>query len=201
MLWVRQAARSGDRTSESAFAMVVERADTETASAFLEALLAAVSHTILTDNLIQLADLSKNRNGVTPSLQHLPFDRACKVRGIEHRVTRPNLPPLGSADGVPFGGSDRRPPGLRWANCQALRLNRMIKNTTVKRYHCDHPEQLRQHLETVLHADDLARRPKGLDSLTSYDFICRCWTRQPRRFSRDPIGQCRAGPPSGLFAT
>jgi IS30 family transposase len=59
-----------DRTSKFAFVELVVRADMQAAAAFLEALIAAVSyhiHTVLTDNGIQFADLTKNRRDLTVS--------------------------------------------------------------------------------------------------------------------------------------
>jgi hypothetical protein len=57
-----------DRTSKFAFVELVERADMQAASSFLEALLKAIPyriHTVLTDNGIQFADLPRNRQGPT----------------------------------------------------------------------------------------------------------------------------------------
>lgn len=84
-----------DRTSKFAFARLVERADTRTASAFLDELVTAVPyriHTVLTDNGIQFADQPRNRNGFTARFRGHPFDRACLRHAIEHRLTKPNHP-------------------------------------------------------------------------------------------------------------
>jgi transposase-like protein len=67
-----------DRTSKFAFAQLVERANVETASAFLDALVEAIPcqiHTVLTDNGIQFADRPKNRQGPTALFRGHPFDR------------------------------------------------------------------------------------------------------------------------------
>ena len=84
-----------DRTSKFAVVELVEKADVRAATAFLEALVEAVPyriHTVLTDNGIQFADLPKNRQGPTARFRGHPFDRACHVHGIEHRLTKPNHP-------------------------------------------------------------------------------------------------------------
>ena len=84
-----------DRASKFAVAQLVDNANTQTARAFLEALVAAVPYRIeivLTDNGIQFADLPKNRSGPTAKLRGHPFDRACREHGIEHRLTKPNHP-------------------------------------------------------------------------------------------------------------
>ena len=64
-------------TSKFAFVQLVDRANTVTASAFLDALVEAVPYDIrivLTDNGIQFADLPKNRNGPTARFRGHPFD-------------------------------------------------------------------------------------------------------------------------------
>ena len=76
-----------------------------------------------------------------------------------------------------------------WTNGQAERMNRTIKDATVKRDHDDDQEQLSAHLETFIHADNFARRLKTLGGLTPYEFICQCWTKQPQQFSKHPIHQ------------
>ena len=148
-----------DRTSKFAFVQLVERANTKTASAFLEALVETVPyliHTVLTDNGIQFADLPKNRKGPTARLRGHPFDRACQRHGIEHRLTKPNHP---------------------WTNGQAERMNRTIKEATVKRYHYDSHDQLRSHLGDFISAYNFARRLKTLKGRTPYEHICNVWTK------------------------
>ena len=84
-----------DRASKFAVAQLVDKANTQTARAFLEALVAAVPYrveTVLTENGIQFADLPKNRSGPTARLRGHPFARACREHGIEHRLTKPNHP-------------------------------------------------------------------------------------------------------------
>jgi transposase InsO family protein len=157
-----------DRTSKFAFAQLVERANVVSASAFLEALVEAMPyriHTILTDNGIQFADLPKNRQGPTALLRGHPFDRACRRHGIEHRLTKPNHP---------------------WTNGQVERMNRTIKEATVRTYHYDGHAQLREHLSAFLNAYNFAKRLKTLAGLTSYQFICSCWQKEPERFKVNP---------------
>jgi len=91
----------------------------------LKALIAVVPykiHTILTDNGIQFCDLLKNRSGPTARWQTRMFDLLCRAHGIEHRLTKPNHP---------------------WTNGQVERMNRTLKEATVRRYHYD-SLQLRQ---------------------------------------------------------
>jgi transposase InsO family protein len=160
-----------DRTSKFAFVQLVERANTKTASAFLDSLVEAVPyaiHTVLTDNGIQFADIPKNRDGPTARFRSHPFDRTCWKHGIEHRLTKPKHP---------------------WTNGQVERMNRTIKDATVKRYHYDSHDQLRSHLGDFVSAYNFARRLKTLNGLTPYEYICKIWTSDPERFTLDPSHQ------------
>src|ERR671921_587329 len=117
---------------------------------------------------IQFADLPKNRSGPTARWRGHPFDRACQHHRIEHRLTRQNHP---------------------WTNGQVERMNRTIKEATVKRYHYDSHEQLRRHLDAFVSAYNFGRRLKTLKGLTLYEFICKTWTSQPKRFTLNPLHQ------------
>ena len=160
-----------DRTSKFAFVQLVEKANTVTARAFLDALVAAVPYKIeivLTDNGVQFTDLPKKRSGPTAMFRGHPFDQACRSHGIEHRLTKPNHP---------------------WTNGQVERMNRTIKEATVQRYHYDRHDQLRGHLDDFVAAYNFGRRLKTLKGLTPYEFICKRWTNEPQRFRLDPIHQ------------
>lgn len=157
-----------DRTSKLAFVQLVDKANTGTAAAFLVALVEAVPytiHTVLTDNGIPFADLPKNRAGPTAKLRGHPFDRACRRYGIEHRLTKPNHP---------------------WTNGQVERMNRTIKDATVKRYHYNSHERLREHPKLFIDAYNHARRLKTLHGLTPYEHVSKIWTQQPQRFKLNP---------------
>ena len=158
-----------DRTSKFAFARLVTRATGAAARAFLDELAAAVPyriHTILTDNGIQFADLPRNREGPTARWRGHPFDRTCRAHGIEHRLTKPSHP---------------------WTNGQVERMNRTLKEATVRRYHYETHQQLKDHLAAFLDAYNFAKRLKTLRGLTPYEAICKAWTTEPDRFLRDPV--------------
>ena len=160
-----------DRTSKFAFVRLEESATGQTATAFLQELIDALPyriHTVLTDNGIQFCDLPSRRNGPTARLRMHMFDRVCVGNGIEHRTTKPNHP---------------------WTNGQVERMNRTIKEATVKRYHYECHDQLRQHLHDFIDAYNFARRLKTINGLTPYEYICKCWTLEPVRFTIDPIHQ------------
>ncbi len=158
-----------DRTSKFAVAQLVDKSNRKTARECLEAVLEAVPykiHTILTDNGIQFCEQPRNRN--TPYSRPMRFDMICAANEIEHRLTKPNHP---------------------WTNGQVERMNRTIKDATVKRYHYDSHDQLRCHLSDFLDAYNYARRLKTLNGLTPYEYICKIWTSEPDRFILNPIHQ------------
>ena len=68
-------------------------------------------------------------------------------------------------------------------------MNRTIKEATVKRYHYDSHRQLEAHLNVFIDAYNYGRRLKTLKGLTPYEFICKMWTKEPERFTINPIHQ------------
>lgn len=76
-----------------------------------------------------------------------------------------------------------------WTNGQVERMNRTIKEATVKRYHYDGHRQLQSHLADFIDAYNYGRRLKTLKGLTPYEYICKIWAKEPGRFTRDPIHQ------------
>ena len=157
-----------DRTSKFAFVQLVERANRVTASAFLVALIAAVPykiHTILTDNGIQFRYTPRYADGPTAQYMTHMFAMRCRENGIEHRFTKINHP---------------------WTNGQVERMNRTIKEATVKRYYYETHQQLAEHLELFVNAYNYARRLKTLKGLTPHEYVCKIWTEEPKRFKLNP---------------
>ena len=58
-------------------------------------------------------------------------------------------------------------------------MNRTLKEATVRRYHYETHQQLREHLEAFLNAYNFAKRLKTLRGLTPYEHICKAWADQP----------------------
>ena len=146
-----------DRTSKLVFAQLHEAANVKSAVGFLQALIEAVPYTIhivLTDNGIQFGDMPPRRTGPTARYRLHMFDRICREHGIEHRRTKPNHP---------------------WTNGQVERMNRTLKEATVRRYHYETQAQLREQLEAFLNAYNFAKRLKTLRELTPYEHICKAW--------------------------
>ena len=155
-----------DRTSKFAYVELHEKAGKMAAAEFLRNLIAAVPyaiHIVLTDNGIQFTNQERHRYAFV----HI-FDRVCDEHGIEHRLTKIKHP---------------------WTNGQVERMNRTIKEATVKRFHYEDHGQLRQHLNDFIAAYNFARRLKTLKGLTPYEFICKSWTAEPERFRLNPIHQ------------
>ena len=153
-----------DRTSKFAFVELHHEAGKMIAAQFLRNLIAAVPykiHTILTDNGIQFTNQERHKY----AFRHI-FDRVCDENNIEHRLTKVKHP---------------------WTNGQVERMNRTIKEATVRRYHYDNHEQLRQHLNDFVAAYNFGHRLKTLKGLTPYEFICKCWTNQPDKFILNPL--------------
>ena len=96
------------------------------------------------------------------------FDIICEVNDIEHRLTKPNHP---------------------WTNGQVERMNRTIKEATVKRFHYENHDQLRTHLADFMAAYNFARRLKMLSGLTPYEYNAKIGTSEPERFIVNPIYQ------------
>jgi hypothetical protein len=96
------------------------------------------------------------------------FEYACAQNDIDHRLTKPKHP---------------------WTNGPVERMNRTIKDATVKRYFYETHDQLRTHLRDFVDAYNFARRLKTLRGLTPYEFICKAWTSKPQRFKLSPLQQ------------
>ena len=96
------------------------------------------------------------------------FDMICEANAIGHRLTRPNHP---------------------WTNGQVERMNRTIKEATVKHFHYDSHDQLRTHLDYFMAAYNFARKLKSLSGLTPYEYIAKIGTSEPDRFIINPIHQ------------
>ena len=166
-----------DRTSKFAFVELCEKATTRVAADFLRALIKAVPykvHTVLTDNGTHFTTPG-NKSSAAPDIKLAltagetfrahAFELACAQNDIDHRLTKPKHP---------------------WTNGQVERMNRTLKDATVKRYYYETHDQLRAHLADFVAAYNFARRLKTLKGLTPYEYICKTWSKEPERFTLDP---------------
>jgi hypothetical protein len=90
---------------------------------------------------------------------------------------------------LPFGQQvdSKAPTDLIPDNGQVERMNRTIKDATVKRYFYETHDQLRTHLRAFVDAYNFPRRLKTLRGLTPYEFVCKAWTSEPKRFKLNPL--------------
>ena len=166
-----------DRTSKFVFVELHDRATRRIASDFLQRLIDLMPykiHTVLTDNGVQFTD-PKGEGWTVADIkamlkagQHfrcVGFDLVCARHDINHRLTKPNHP---------------------WTNGQVERMNRTIKEATVRRFYYDTHDQLRAHLNAFVGAYNFAKRLKTLKGLTPFEFIAQQWTKQPQRFTKHP---------------
>jgi transposase InsO family protein len=58
-------------------------------------------------------------------------------------------------------------------NGQVERMNHTLKEATVRRYHYEDHQQLRDHLAAFLDAYNFAKRLETLQGLTPYEAICK----------------------------
>ena len=96
------------------------------------------------------------------------LEYACALSDIDHRLTKPKHP---------------------WTNGQVERMNRTIKDATVKRYYYEIQRSVAHASADFLEAYNFARRLKTLKGLTPYEFVCKAWTSQPQRFKLNPLQQ------------
>jgi hypothetical protein len=62
-----------------------------------------------------------------------------------------------------------------WTNGQVERMNRTLKDATVKKYYYETHGHLKEHLHAFLMAYNFAKRLNTLKGLTPYEYLCKCW--------------------------
>ena len=166
-----------DRTSKFAFVELHEKATTRVSGDFFRHLITVVPYkvdAVLTDNGIHFTTpgaggsavpLIKKAIATGERFRAHSFELVCAQNDVGHRLTKPKHP---------------------WTNWQVERMNRTIKDATVKRYYYDRHDQLRQHFGDFIAAHKFGRRIKILKGLTPYEAICKAWQREPARFTSNP---------------
>jgi transposase-like protein len=158
-----------DRVSKFTFVEFYDKAGKMNAATFLQHTIEAFPykiHTVLTDNGVAFADLPKNRGGATAywSGGHI-FGRTCAENGIAHKLTKPYHP---------------------WTNGQAERMNRTIKDATLKVFHYPDINSLKAHVLAFVKTYNFAKHLKALRWKTPFETIVQAWTKDPSVFNIDP---------------
>jgi transposase InsO family protein len=152
-----------DRSCQVAYAELHEEANKMVAAQFHRNVMAAIPykmHTVLTDNGIQFT----NRKRDVYAFHH-SFGRVCHESDIEHRLTKTHHP---------------------WTKGPVERMNRTLKEATVKKYYYQPHHHLTEHLYAFLMAYNFAKRLKTLKGLTPDEYICKIWQQEPERFTINP---------------
>src|SRR4051794_1745416 len=160
-----------DRVSKFTHVAFMDANTKANGAAFLRQVVAAFPyrlHTVLTDNGMAFADLPKNR-GRHREIEavfggHI-FDRVCHEHGIKHRHTKPYHP---------------------WTNGQAERMNRTVKEATIKAFHYPDSEALQAHVLAFVTAYNFAKHLKALQWRTPFQAICEAWQADAATFKIDP---------------
>jgi transposase InsO family protein len=125
-------------------------------------------HTVLTDNGMAFADLPKNR-GRYPEIAAIfgghVFDRVCDQHGIAHKLTKPYHP---------------------WTNGQAERMNRTVKEATIKAFHYPDVGALQAHVLAFVVAYNFAKHLKALRWRTPFQAVCDAWKADTSAFKVNP---------------
>ena len=158
-----------DRVSKFTFVEFYEKAGKMNAATFLRHAIEAFPykiHTVLTDNGIAFADLPKNRTGPNIAFTGVHvFGRTCADNGITHKLTKPYHP---------------------WTNGQAERMNRTIKDATIKAFHYPDIESLKAHVLAFVKTYNFAKHLKALRWKTPFEAIANAWTNNPSIFKINP---------------
>jgi transposase InsO family protein len=156
-----------DRTTKFVYVEVHSSPTMAVAAAFLYNLAKAVPYRItkvLTDNGPQFTYALLLPHCKPKNKTHV-FDQTCHDLKIEHRLTRFRHP---------------------WTNGQVERMNRTLKEATVKTYHYATIAELKAHLHAFLMAYNYAKKLKALRFLTPYEKIIADWKTNPSAFHANP---------------
>ena len=153
-----------DRVSKWCVVALAAHATGLTGAGFLRQVLAALPypiHTVLTDNGAAFCWCVAKP---AVAARH-PFVRVCAAHGIKHRRTRPYHP---------------------WTNGQAERMNRTLKDATVKAFHYESLQSLESHLRSFLGVYHFAKHLRALRGRTPYEYLGEQYDQNPSAFHSNP---------------
>jgi transposase InsO family protein len=153
-----------DRVSKFAYVELHPAANSMVGGAFMRNVVAAFPyriHTVLTDNGVAFTPNASTKW----DWKVVPFDRVCREHGITHKLTKPYHP---------------------WTNGQAERMNRTIKEATVRVFHYETLESLTAHVQAFVTAYNFAKHLKALRWRTPFQTICDAWAGDPTPFKINP---------------
>ena len=122
--------------------------------------------TVLTNNGVAFADQPKNRIG--PNIVYMGLHilgRTYKEHGITHKLTKPYHP---------------------WNQRQAERMNRTIKDATLRAFQHSILASLKAHVLAFVAAYNFAKHLKTLRWRTPFEAIVHAWTADPSTFRSNP---------------
>jgi hypothetical protein len=120
---------------------------------------------VLTDNGIPFTDRPDKRSGPAAQYRLHVFDRVCRENSIIHKLTKPYHP---------------------WTNGQAERMNRTVKEATVRAFHYETLDSLKARLDAFITAYNFAKHLKSLRWRTPFQAICDAWTKDLTPFIINP---------------
>ena len=157
-----------DRVTKFTHVAFFDRATKANAAQFLRHVLVAFPYrinTVLTDNGMAFTGQERFRGGVTDTCIGHIFQRICKFNGIEKRHTKPYHP---------------------WTNGMVERMNRTIKESTIKTYEYEGLEQLREHVQAFVQSYNFGKHLKALRWKKLFRAMCDAWKKDPSRFRLHP---------------
>ena len=122
-------------------------------------------HAALTGNGMAFADPPKYRDWPAVTWMGHIFDRVRGEHGIGHKLTRPHHP---------------------WTKGQAERMNRTVKDATIKAFHHPGLDALKAHVIAFVRAYNFAKHLKALRWRTPFQAILDAWTKDPSIFKINP---------------
>jgi transposase InsO family protein len=165
-----------DRVTKFTHVAFFDRATNANAAQFLRQVLVAFPyriHTVLTDNGMAFTGQERFRGGVTDTC-------------IGHIFERISVTSLNASASSMESRNDIPSRTTRWTNGMVERMNRTIKESTIKAYEYEGLEQLREHVQAFVQSYNFGKHLKALRWKTPFRAMCEAWEKDPSRFRLHP---------------